>query len=126
MHVAGLVLLAWFCLVWMQGAMYFLPAASLQKGNLAATMKTVTLLVFGNPGYSLLVLLFVLVLTPLIVILIPGPGGILIFLHNATTLRLRRFQAGAAGPADWNTLLACERRALDARNWTNMLFPWKE
>ena len=124
--IGGLVLLVWLCIVWIQVAMYFMTAAVLQGGSLRRALKTVSLLVFGNPGYSLLVLLSVLVLTPFLVIQIPGPGGILIFLHNAMTLRLRRYQTGTADLADWSVLLADERRALEKRSWKNLLFPWRK
>jgi hypothetical protein len=124
--IGGFVLLVWLCIVWIEVAMYFLPAAVLQGGSLGRALKTVSLLVFGNPGYSLLVLLSVLVLMPFLVIQIPGPGGIMIFLYNAMTLRLRRYQGGTTDSADWSVLLADVRRALKRRRWKNILFPWRK
>ncbi|BBK29483.1 hypothetical protein EDC65_2473 [Stella humosa] len=85
--------------------------------------RRAALMVFDNLGYSLLVATIALALAILTAGLLPGIGGALVLLRNATVLRLRRYP-GARRP-DWSTLLEAEIRHMQRRPWKSLLLPWR-
>ncbi len=102
-------------------ALFLLPAVDAAPD--IPLWRRAALMVFDNLGYALLVALLAGALAILTAGLLPGVGGGLVLLRNATILRLRRYP-GPRRP-DWPALLEPEIRQMQRRPWKSLLLPWR-
>jgi hypothetical protein len=62
--------------------------------------------------------------------LLPGPGGLLLFLDEALRIRLLKYDWLEANPGrkkiPWNTLLEDDREKTGSRSIKGLIFPWKD
>jgi hypothetical protein len=71
-------------------------------------------------------------LSVLLVFLLPGPAGILLFLDQGLRLRLLKYDWLEANPeADrrkipWEALLIDEQEKTGTRSFRSFIFPWKD
>jgi len=123
---AALLVAIWVLAVWVQVSLFFFALISRNRGDISATLKSCLLLALHNPGFSLVLLIVVLLLVPLSITGLPGPGGIMILVDHAAELRLRRYiGTGDARSQDWDALLASERHSLSNVSLLNILLPWR-
>jgi hypothetical protein len=117
-------------------ALQFYPAV---RGRLdqkpLKVIKKCFLLFFDNPGlciFSLLHNTVLLALSLLLVFLIPGPAGILLYLDEALRLRLLKYEWLEANPGEnrrkipWDALLIDDRERTGTRSLRSFIFPWKD
>jgi hypothetical protein len=101
--------------------------------------KKSLLIFFDNPGfaiYSLLHTIVLLIISVFIVLLVPGPAGILLFLDEALRLRLLKYDWLEANPDEtgskkrrkipWDEILIDEREKTGTRSFRSFIFPWKD
>ena len=115
----------WVALMWLQIAGFALVARAAAGRDTTAALRDAAMVAFDNPAYGAAVTAFAALLLCFIVIIVPGPGAVLILLDNAFCLRWRKYAAAGPGPADWDRLLAEERRQLARRTPRSILFPWR-
>ncbi len=125
LRFAVLIGTGWLALLWLQIALFLLPALAATDGDIAAAVKRAAVLVLDNAPFSAAVTAFGLFLLPFMVMIVPGPGAALILFDNALTLRSRKYTGADPRRVDWETLLAEERRALARRTPRSILFPWR-
>jgi len=126
--VAATAFLSWTGLVWLQASLFFFPVLAMENGDVVAGIRATCLLVFGNPGFSLLVTTMAALFFLFGLFVVPGPAGALILLHRAARLRLCRYEDRPVGrdeAPDWHCLLAKERDGLARRSLRSVVFPWK-
>jgi hypothetical protein len=102
-------------------------------------IKKCFIIFFDNPGFSIFSALYTLVtliLSIIFVFLLPGPGGLLLFLDEGLRLRLMKYDwleatppapdSPPRRPIPWDTLLIEERERTGSRTLRNIIFPWKD
>jgi len=132
---------------------FFLAIRARLDTKLVKVFKKSFLIFFDNPGFSIysllhtivpLILLAVLVirfpelvgLLIFLVVLLPGPAGVLLFLDEALRLRLLKYDWLEANPDEtgskkrrkipWDEILIDEREKTGTRSFRNFIFPWKD
>ena len=107
--------------------------------KLKKVFKKSFIIFFDNPGfaiYSLLHTIVTLILSVVLVMLFPGPAGLLLFLDEALRLRLLKYDWLDANPDEtgskkrrkipWDEILIDEREKTGTRSFRNFIFPWKD
>jgi len=107
--------------------------------KLVKVFKKSFLIFFDNPGfaiYSLLHTIVLLILSAFLVLLLPGPSGVLLFLDEALRLRLLKYDWLEAHPDEtdskkrpkipWDEILIDEREKTGTRSFRSFIFPWKD
>jgi hypothetical protein len=102
-------------------------------------IKKCFIIFFDNPGFSIFSALYTLatlILSVIFVFLLPGPGGLLLFLDEGLRLRLMKYDWLEANPPEpgshkrreipWDALLIEEREKTGSRTLRNFIFPWKD
>jgi hypothetical protein len=118
-------------------ALQFFPAAGARLGARPAEgLKKCAFFFFDNPLFCMFALFhnaLLLALSLFLLLLFPGPAGILLFLDEALRLRLLKYTprqdpAAARGPRKipWESLLAEEREKTGSRSLRSFIFPWKD
>ncbi len=123
--IAGLTTSLWLFVVWLQLALFVVPAILDAGGRPGLVLRWLALLVFDNPWFSLALVAIALPALVLGLGLLPGPFGLLLLATNALRLRLRRYEHEDFERPDWGALLAAERERLDRRRPISVLQPWK-
>jgi len=114
---------------------YFLAIrARIGKNNIVSVKKS--FIIFAdNTGFSITMFVLLLAQAALSVILaflLPGPGGILLFVDEALRLRLLKYDWLEEHPGEnrkkipWEALLIDERERTGSRTLRNFIFPWKD
>jgi hypothetical protein len=81
---------------------------------------------------SFILTLVMLVLSVVLAFLLPGPGGVLLFLDEGLRLRLLKYDWLEANPEanrrkiPWETLLIDEQEKTGTRSFKSFIFPWKD
>jgi len=103
-------------------------------------IKKCFIIFFDNPGFSIFVLINVIIITVLsafLAFLIPGPAGVLLFLDQAVRLRLMKYDWLEDNPdtdpvpsrkkrkIPWDAILNEEKEKTGDRTFRNFIFPWK-
>ncbi|AEF84173.1 hypothetical protein TREPR_0985 [Treponema primitia ZAS-2] len=115
------------------------PIRSRLDTKLPKVLKKCFIILLDNPLFCLLSGLFALLLLALSILLLllaPGPAGILLFLDEALRLRLLKYDWLEANPGanqgrrrpqvPWEALLIEEREKTGSRSLKNLIFPWKD
>ena len=107
-------------------------------------IKKCFIIFFDNPGFSIFSALYTLatlILSIVFVFLLPGPGGLLLFLDEGLRLRLMKYDWLEANPPapdspsllrkarrqiPWDAILIEEREKTGTRTLRNFIFPWKD
>lgn len=139
--MVGLFLAAlvfWFLLVCALSLQWFLPIRCLMGNDFKKCLKKSFIIFFDNPGFSLFIFIYTLVLLLLSVALfmtVPSFCGIVLAHVNALRLRLYKYdwleEHPDATPAQkkhipWKELMAEDRENVGPRTLKNFIFPWKD
>lgn len=132
------------CAIWISAILqlslvWFFPIHSRLEQNFCKCIKKCFIVFFDNTGFTLFMLLysiFLILLTPVLAFLAPGPSGLLLAWNNALKLRMYKYDWIAQHPEipirqahkhiPWNTLLAYDKDIVGSRTIRTLLFPWKE
>jgi hypothetical protein len=133
---AGLLLgcfLLWTTLAAVLILQFYLPIRARLDTKPAKIIKKCFLIFFDNTLFCILAgaaSLIILALSLPLFMLLPGPGGILLFLDEALRLRLLKYDWLEANPGrariPWDVLLAEEREKTGNRSLKGLIFPWKD
>jgi hypothetical protein len=133
---AGLLLgcfLLWTMLAAILILQFYLPIRARLDTKPARIVKKCFLIFFDNTFFCILTgaaSLAILALSLPLFMLLPGPGGILLFLDEALRLRLLKYDWLEANPEHrkipWDDLLAEEREKTGNRGLRGLIFPWKD
>ncbi|MDR1249261.1 MAG: hypothetical protein LBK63_08170 [Treponema sp.] len=133
---AGLLLgcfLLWIMLAAILVMQFYLPARARLDTKPGKIIKKCFLIFFDNTLFCILAgaaSLAILAFSLPLFMLLPGPGGILLFLDEALRLRLLKYDWLEANPGrkkiPWDVLLADEREKAGNRSLKGLLFPWKD
>lgn len=130
---AGLVF--WIVLFWCGSIQYFLPLMSRLGGGPVKILKKSFLIFLDNPGFSVFLMFWSLLLTILSVFtafLLPGIASVALFHQVAFKLRLYKYdyleeqKAGGKMAIPWDALLSEDRESVGPRSIKGMIFPWKD
>ena len=133
--LAALVFLFWASVVWLLASQFFLPLRSRLDSRLKPILKKCFILFFDNTGFAIFTAMGMLVLTAISVplaLLLPGPAGVMLWLHSGFKVRLLKYDYLEANPdADrrkipWERLLIDEQQKVGKRTVRGMIFPWRE
>jgi len=133
----GAGLIFWVVFIWLGSIQYFFPLQSRMGGGIVKNIKKSVLFFLDNPGFSLFLMIYSLLLTALSVataMLIPGITGVLLLHQDAVRLRLYKydFLEEQGNPTSrgvkipWDALMADDRESVGPRSLKGMIFPWKE
>jgi hypothetical protein len=127
--------LFWALLVGILALQFYFPIRSRLDTKLLKIIKKCFIILLDNSRFCILcgiISLGVLAVSLPLVMLFPGPGGLLLFLDEALRLRLLKYDWLETNPgADrrripWDVLLAEEREKTGSRTLKGLLFPWKD
>jgi uncharacterized membrane protein YesL len=128
-------LLFWTLLAGLLALQFYFPIRSRLDTKPLKIIKKCFIILLDNTPFCILsglVSLAALAVSLPLAMLLPGPGGVLLFLDEALRLRLLKYDWLAANPdADrrtipWDVLLAEEREKTGNRTFKGLLFPWKD
>jgi uncharacterized membrane protein YesL len=128
-------LLFWTLLVGILALQFYFPIRSRLDTKLPKIIKKCFLIFLDNTPFCILIFLISLVTLAIslpLLLLIPGPGGLLLFLDEALRLRIFKYDWLEANPnADrrripWDALLIEEREKTGSRTLKGLIFPWKD
>ena len=136
--VLGLIMF-WISLIFYLAFQWFLPVKSQLEGNFVKALKKCFIIFFDNPGFSLFMLLYslvILVLSMIPFLLLPGISGILLAQNEAFRLLMRKYDwmeehpeldfATARKNVPWDEVLSEEYDAVDSRSLKGLIFPWRD
>jgi hypothetical protein len=136
--LVGLLLAAvifWMFVVAVLSLQFFFAIRSRLDTKPMKIIKKCFIIFFDNSGFcvfSLLHNIVVLILSIFLVLLFPGPAGILLYLDEALRLRLMKYDYLEANPdanrkqIPWDALLIDEREKTGTRSLKSFIFPWKD
>jgi hypothetical protein len=112
---------------------FCLPIRARLDAKLGKIIKKCFLIFFDNPLFCVFAAaasLVILALSLPLLMLLPGPGGLLLFLDEALRIRLLKYDWLEENPGHrkipWNLLLKDEREKTGSRGIKGLLFPWKD
>jgi hypothetical protein len=133
---AGLLLgcfLLWTMVAATLALQFYLPIRARLDTKPGKIIKKCFLILFDNTCFCVLagvVSAAILTLSLPLLMLLPGPGGILLFLDEALRLRLLKYDWLEANPGrrkiPWDILLEDEREKTGNRSIKGLIFPWKD
>ncbi len=130
-------LVFWFLLVCAMALQWFIPIRSLLKDNFRKCLKKSFIIFFDNPGFSLFMFIYSIILLALSIFLffmMPGFAGILLAHTNGLRLRLYKYDWLEENPdlsakerkhVPWGELIAEDQDTLGPRSFKSFIFPWK-
>jgi hypothetical protein len=131
-------LIFWTLLVTSLSLQWFMPVYSQLGGNFGKILKKCFILFFDNPGFSLFMGIYSILLVPLsflLAFLAPGAIGIILAHNNALRLRLYKYDwletqtdvdiKVARKQIPWDELLAEDKETVGPRSFKSFIFPWK-
>jgi uncharacterized membrane protein YesL len=133
---AGLLLgcfLLWTMLAATLALQFYLPIRARLDAKLGKVIKKCFLILLDNTPFCILagaVSVAILTLSLPLFMLLPGPGGLLLFLDEALRIRLLKYDWLEANPGrkkiPWDLLLEEEREKTGNRSIKGLIFPWKD
>jgi hypothetical protein len=136
--ILGLLLAAlifWTLIAAALSFQFFLAIRARLDARMTKVIKKSFIIFLDNPLFcisSFILALMMTVFSVLLVFLIPGPAGILLFLDEGLRLRLLKYDWLEANPgADrrkipWEALLIDEQEKTGTRSLKSFIFPWKD
>lgn len=133
--LAALVFLFWASVIWLLASQFYFPIRARLDTKITKILRKCFIVFFDNTGYAIasgLGVLIVAVLSGFTAFLIPGIGGLLLWLHVGFKLRLMKYDYLEENPdanrkrIPWDALLIDERERVGKRTLRGMIFPWKE
>ncbi len=139
-HIIGLfalIVLFWVSVIWWLACQFYFPIRARLSDKPLKALKKCFIVFFDNPGFAVFTgfgcLLVILgsYFMPLF-LLIPGPTGLLVWLHVGFKLRLYKYDYLEENPnvnrkrIPWTALLTEDREKVGPRTLRGMIFPWKE
>ncbi|GHT89468.1 hypothetical protein FACS1894137_18770 [Spirochaetia bacterium] len=128
-------LLFWTLLAGTLALQFYFPIRSRLDTKVTKIIKKCFLIFLDNSLFCILTFLISLVILavslPLLMVF-PGPGGLLLFLDEALRLRLLKYDwLETNADADrrkipWDVLLTGEREKTGSRTLKGLIFPWKD
>lgn len=140
--IAGIVLgmlMFWISVIFYLTFQWFLPVRSQLEGSFFKAIRKCFIIFFDNPGLSLFMLLYSLVLLIISLVpflLLPGISGIILAQNEAFRLVMRKYDwmeehpeldfAVARKNVPWDELLGDDYDVVDSRNLKNLVMPWRD
>lgn len=131
--------LFWVVLLVALSLQWFIPIRSQLDANFLKCLKKSFIIFFDNPGFSLFMFFYGIVLAALslvMVFLAPGVAGILLAYNDAFRLRMYKYDWIEAHPdmdfraarkaVPWDELIENDREILGDRTLRSFIFPWKD
>jgi hypothetical protein len=125
--------LLWTMLAASLALQFYLPVRARLDARPVKIIKKCFLILLDNTLFCVLsgaASLGILALSLPLFMLLPGPGGILLFLDEALRIRLLKYDWLEENPGrrkiPWRILLADEREKTGNRSIKELLFPWKD
>lgn len=134
----GLALAAivfWLTIFALLAFQFYFSAYSRLGSKIIKSFKKCAIISMDNSGFSVFLFLHnavVLIFSFVLVLLFPGPAGVLLYIDEALRLRLLKYDWLEANPeADrrkipWDVLLMEEREKTGTRSFKDFIFPWKD
>jgi hypothetical protein len=134
----GLILAAvifWIFVGLLLSMQFFLVLHARLERNIPRALWKCLLIFADNPFFCLFSFfhnLILLALSVVLILLFPGPAGILLYLDEALRLRLLKYDWLEANPQEdrrripWDVLLVEEREKTGTRSLKSFIFPWKD
>jgi uncharacterized membrane protein YesL len=133
--LAALVFLFWASVIWLFSSQFFFPIRARLDTKLPKIIRKCFIVFFDNTGFSLfsgIGAALIMIVSGFTAFLIPGFGGMLIWLQAGFKLRLLKYDY-LENDSDanrkripWDALLIDERERVGKRSLRGMIFPWKE
>lgn len=133
------IVIFWVAVVFALSIQWFLPIRSQLDGNFVKCLKKSFIIFFDNPGFSVFMFLYSLVLAALsmvMVMLMPGFSGMILAHNNAFRLRMYKYDwleehpemdfRAARKAVPWAELLAEDEDTVGHRTFKSFIFPWKD
>ncbi|MGM0432913.1 MAG: hypothetical protein ACQEQU_09390 [Spirochaetota bacterium] len=130
-------LLVWIFIIGALSLIYFLPVCAQLGDRPFKALKKAFIIALDNPGTTLLLAIYTLLLFLLSIVtamLVPGIGGIVLAHQDATKLLMYKYDYLQEEGEDkekrrhipWSALLFDEKEMVGSRTLKGMIFPWKE
>jgi hypothetical protein len=123
----------WTMLIAALALQFYLPIRARLDARPGKILKKCFLIFFDNTLFCILTgaaSLAILALSLPLFMLLPGPGGLLLFLDEALRIRLLKYDWLEANPGrrkiPWGMLLEDEREKTGNRSIKGLIFPWKD
>jgi len=133
------IVLFWFEVIAALALQWFLPIRSLMHNTFGKCLKKSFIIFFDNPGFSIFIAfysLILLILSVFLFFLLPSVTGILLAETNALRLRLYKYDWLEQHPeitsrreqkeVPWDKLIEEDRETLGPRKLKSFIFPWKD
>jgi len=133
--LAALIFLFWASVIWLLSSQFFFPIRARLDRKIPKILRKCFIVFFDNTGFSIFAGIgaaVTLVISVFTAFLLPGFGGILLWLNVGFKLRLLKYDYLEATPdanrkhIPWDALLVSEREKVGTRSLRGMIFPWKE
>jgi uncharacterized membrane protein YesL len=131
--------LFWVVLLVALSLQWFIPIRTQLDTNFMKCLKKSFIIFFDNPGFSVFMFFYSLVLAALslvMVFLAPGVAGILLGYNDAFHLRMYKYDWMEAHPEldfkqarkaiPWDELIENDRDIVGTRSLRSFIFPWKD
>ncbi|HOC30458.1 MAG TPA: hypothetical protein PKH40_12315 [Treponemataceae bacterium] len=133
------IIIFWVAVVVALSLQWFLPIRSQLDSNFGKCLKKSFIIFFDNPGFSLFMFFYSLILAALsmvMVMLMPGFAGMILAHNNAFRLRMYKYDwleehpeidiRTARKAVPWAELLAEDDDTVGHRTFKSFIFPWKD
>lgn len=133
------VAMVWLTLVFLLSLQWFLPVKSQLEKKFFKALKKSFIVFFDNPGLSLFMLVYSLVLLIISLVpflLMPGIAGILLAQNEAFRFLMKKYEwmednpdmdfATARKKVPWDDILDEDYDVIDTRSIKNLFFPWRD
>jgi hypothetical protein len=141
-NVVGLglaMLMFWFGVIFVLAFQWFLPIRSQLNGGFLKSLRKCFIIFFDNPGFSLFMFFYsiiLLVLSVVMIFLLPGFSGLVLAQNEAFRLRLYKYDWMEQHPEldfrkarksiPWGELIAEDYETVGHRSLKSFIFPWKD
>lgn len=131
----AVALLFWVTLAWVFSSQYFFPIQARLDRKFRKIFRKTFLLFFDNPGFSigmLLTVILVMIMSVFTALLLPGVSTIILVWNIAFKLRMYKYDYLEQNPGvnrrriPWDALLVEDRERVGKRTLKGMVFPWRE
>lgn len=140
--LAGIILgmvMFWISVVFYLAFQWFLPVKSQLESNFLKAIRKCFIIFFDNPGLSFFMLvysLFLLIISLVPFLLLPGISGIILTQNESFRLLMRKYDwmeehpeldfSVARKQVPWDEVLDDDYDVVDARSLKNLVMPWKD
>jgi hypothetical protein len=128
------VILMWVCITIFAAGLYFFPVSFRLKKNILQSIRISIAFVLENvvfTGFVLLVFILLIPLSLLLLLMFPGPVGMILWINECFKIRLYKYDYLKENPgADkkkipWKDLIRSDVEKVGERTLRGMIFPWK-